>query len=81
MQIKEEGKRAVQGNCLRCHFQTVDHVSVANYGAGELEGELKSRYCWECHRLTPHGRTRSESATPYSSINLDYEKPYIKFEK
>lgn len=65
IQIKEEGIIAVQNNCLRCHIDQVHPVSLANvtgvnykYGEGKL--------CWDCHRHVPHGRVRSEAATPQS---------------
>jgi cytochrome c nitrite reductase small subunit len=26
------------------------------------------RYCWECHRETPHGRVNSLSSGPYARV-------------
>jgi cytochrome c nitrite reductase small subunit len=26
------------------------------------------KYCWECHRQTPHGRVNSLSSTPYARV-------------
>ena len=65
IQIKEAGKTVVQENCLRCHINHVNPVSIANvtgenykYGIGKL--------CWDCHRNVPHGRIHSRSATHFS---------------
>lgn len=67
IQIKEAGKAVVQENCLRCHIELVNPVSIANvtyknYKHGE--GKL----CWDCHRETPHGRTHSLASTPNAII-------------
>ena len=31
---------------------------------------VKERYCWECHRETPHGRVNSLSAVPNAQAPL-----------
>lgn len=65
--IKDAGKGVVQQNCIRCHSKTVDGVSpvyVTASNAKHGEGLL----CWQCHREVPHGRVRSESATPNAIV-------------
>ncbi len=67
IQMHEAGQTVVQENCLRCHSDVVEPVSCGEisfekYQAGE--GKL----CWECHREVPHGRTKSQSSTPYAII-------------
>ena len=67
IRIKEEGKDVVQENCLRCHYDQVHPVSVANVdGDNYKHGE--GMLCWGCHREVPHGRVHSQSSTPYSII-------------
>ena len=46
-------ERVVQQNCLRCHEQLHTLVTVD-----------ESRYCWDCHRETPHGGISSLSSAP-----------------
>jgi len=47
----------IEGNCRRCHEQTIQDVSLCCPKAGDHR-------CWDCHREVPHGRVRSLSATP-----------------
>ena len=72
--IKEEGKKAVQQNCERCHEFLVEEVEneechkypcIRDKGGAEDESE---RYCWECHRATPHGRVNSLSSVPNARV-------------
>lgn len=60
--IKEEGKHAVQENCIRCHWDLV-HNPRLGFGRG-----FEERWCWECHRGVPHGRTRSLSSVPNARV-------------
>ncbi|MFP4527487.1 MAG: cytochrome c nitrite reductase small subunit [Candidatus Kapaibacterium sp.] len=65
--LNEAAKTVVQNNCLRCHIQQMGPVSAANVsGKNYMTGQGK--LCWDCHRLTPHGRTLSETSTPNAII-------------
>ncbi len=64
MRIKDAGKNAVQENCIRCHENQIHPVSVRAISGKSIEKD--SRYCWDCHRETPHGRVNSLSSTPYA---------------
>ena len=56
IRISDKAVPVVQGNCRRCHEQTVEGVCQAT--------EPKDLRCWDCHRNVPHGSVRSLSATP-----------------
>jgi len=43
----EESREIVQANCMSCHAQVNSKVSNTHNVTG--------RYCFECHRDTPHG--------------------------
>lgn len=47
----------VEGNCRRCHEQTIEEVDVHEFDTDDIR-------CWNCHREVPHGRVRSLSSTP-----------------
>ncbi len=67
IRIKDPGQAVVQENCIRCHIDLVDMtklVTVTGHSARQGEG----KYCWECHRQTPHGKARSLSSSPYSLV-------------
>jgi cytochrome c nitrite reductase small subunit len=65
--IREEGKHVVQENCLRCHDRLLENwkksVNTPVYMAHKSD-----RYCWECHRETPHGRVNSLSSVENARI-------------
>ena len=65
--IRDEGKHVVQGNCLRCHDRLLENweksVNTPVYMAHKSD-----RYCWECHRETPHGRVNSLSSVENARI-------------
>jgi len=65
--IKEEGKRVVQENCIRCHSDLLTDEKVLNYTV-VYQHERTERPCWECHRETPHGRVNSLSSVPYARV-------------
>jgi cytochrome c nitrite reductase small subunit len=44
-----KGKRITEGNCLRCHFSTVENTAMAAGGQS----------CIKCHRGIVHGQNRS----------------------
>jgi cytochrome c nitrite reductase small subunit len=78
--IKEAGKKAVQENCIRCHFNQVQKMTIVK----ELNEQKQEIYCWNCHRETPHGRATSLSsaANAYTPIFIlptpDWIADYIK---
>lgn len=65
--IKEQGKRVVQDNCLRCHAKLLTDAKVSNYSS-EYQHVRSERPCWECHREVPHGRVNSLSSVPYARV-------------
>lgn len=56
IRAKEASKEVVQENCIRCHLETVESVSI-----GGMDAE---RNCFECHRSVAHGE-RGISLLPY----------------
>lgn len=67
IQIKDAGKRAVQDNCTRCHSNLIHPLALRPINNKNVEDQTE-RYCWECHRETPHGRVHSLSSTPYARV-------------
>jgi cytochrome c nitrite reductase small subunit len=65
--IKQEGKEAVQQNCIRCHEKLVaDNAGIARFDASRHF--RIDRSCVDCHRETPHGRVNSLASTPNARI-------------
>lgn len=67
IRIKNAGKKAVQQNCIRCHSNIIHPISLRAISAKSII-EKEERYCWDCHRETPHGRVNSLSSTPYARV-------------
>jgi len=67
IQIKEAGKNAVQENCIRCHTNLVHPIGLRAINNKSVQDQTE-KYCWDCHRETPHGRVHSLSSTPYASV-------------
>jgi len=67
IQIKEAGKKAVQQNCIRCHSNVIHPISLRSISSKKIIDE-GNKYCWDCHRETPHGRVNSLSSTPYARV-------------
>jgi cytochrome c nitrite reductase small subunit len=60
IRAKESSRAVIQGNCIRCHAE-----SVANMlDPGQSGGMDFDRYCFECHRSVAHGE-RGISILPY----------------
>ena len=74
IEIKEAGKFVVQGNCLRCHINQVNPVSVANVD-GDNYKEGAGMLCWGCHIEVPHGVVHSEASTTTPLVPPD--KPLL----
>ncbi len=67
IQIKNAGKKAVQQNCVRCHSNVIHPISLRAVSNQKIIDE-EERYCWDCHRETPHGRVNSLSSAPYARV-------------
>ncbi len=67
IQIKDAGKRAVQNNCIRCHTNQIHPISLRAINNKNVEDQTE-KFCWDCHRETPHGRVNSLSSTPYANV-------------
>jgi len=67
IQIKDAGKKAVQENCIRCHSNLIHPVALRSINNATVEDQTQ-KYCWDCHRQTPHGRVNSLSSTPYARV-------------
>ena len=65
--IKEEGKKVVQENCIRCHWDLLTDEKIMNRTTA-YQHQRSERPCWECHRETPHGRVNSLSSVPYARV-------------
>lgn len=72
IQIKDAGREAVQDNCIRCHADQIHPVSRRGQPGDPAMWE--SRYCWDCHRETPHGRVNSLASTPYARVPAPWPK-------
>ena len=68
--IKEEGEKAVQQNCIRCHEFLITDDLINSLG-NDNQHYRQARLCWECHRQTPHGRVNSLSSTPNARIPMN----------
>jgi cytochrome c nitrite reductase small subunit len=67
IQIKQAGKEAVQENCIRCHSNAIHPVALRAISNKNVADQTE-RYCWECHRDTPHGRVNSLSSAPFARV-------------
>ncbi len=67
IRIKEAGKKAVQENCIRCHSNLIHPVALRAIDNRNVQDQTE-RYCWDCHRETPHGRVHSLSSTPHAAV-------------
>ncbi|MFO7447338.1 MAG: cytochrome c nitrite reductase small subunit [Ignavibacteriaceae bacterium] len=68
IKIKEAGANVVQENCERCHGNQVHRTYLSRpINLNEREDGV-GKFCWDCHRETPHGRVKSLSAYPHARI-------------
>jgi cytochrome c nitrite reductase small subunit len=58
---RDESKKVIQANCIRCHTDQVHSATTL---------PKFSRSCVECHREVPHGRVDSLSSTPNAAVPL-----------
>ncbi len=69
IRIKEEGKKVVHENCLRCHSDLFDEKYLSNY-SNTIIAEHLNRDCMFCHRETPHSTITSLSSAPNARVPL-----------
>ena len=62
VRISDNASHRVQANCISCHRELVSNMMES--ASVNRKGPMDDRKCWECHRLTPHGSTRSLTSTP-----------------
>jgi cytochrome c nitrite reductase small subunit len=67
--IHEAGRNVVQNNCKRCHEKLIYDTRL-NTMMPTMAHNIDDRYCWECHRETPHGRVNSISSVPNARVPL-----------
>ncbi len=67
IQIKDAGKKVVQENCIRCHQNLIDQTELFKSSYTKFKHNTE-RFCWDCHRETPHGRVNSLASTPYAKV-------------
>lgn len=65
--ILEAGQEVVQNNCVRCHQDLLQDKKLYTYNEQHFQHRA-DRQCWECHRMTPHGRINSLSSTPNAQV-------------
>jgi len=70
--IRQAGKEAVQGNCLRCHEKVVGTEFMGSV-LPKYHNYLKERQCLDCHRETPHSRVNGLSSTPNALVKTKIE--------
>lgn len=68
IQIKEAGANVVQENCERCHSNQVHQTYLSRPINLTEREEGIGKFCWDCHRETPHGRINSLSAFPHARV-------------
>ncbi len=71
--IKEEGKKVVHQNCIRCHSDLVKDSKLATQTNFEAHNKT-DRECWDCHREVPHGRVNSLSSVPHARVPTESAK-------
>lgn len=69
IRMHEQGQRAVQQNCLRCHDYTNHQVKIADATVDKAKAG-ENRLCWDCHREVPHGAVTSPASVPYTNVPL-----------
>lgn len=67
IRIKDAGKKVVQENCIRCHYEYVNTASIVTV-TGNSAKHNGDRLCWDCHRETPHGTVNSLSSFPFARV-------------
>jgi cytochrome c nitrite reductase small subunit len=71
--IKEEGKRVVHQNCIRCHEKLLTDDKLLAMTNKKVHPKT-DRVCWDCHREVPHGRVNSLASTPNARTPVENRK-------
>ena len=65
IRITDDAARRIQNNCIACHKELVSQMVSRSKAFSENPGGSNiDRYCWDCHRITSHGATRSLITAP-----------------
>jgi cytochrome c nitrite reductase small subunit len=65
IRVSDNAAKRIQNNCISCHGELVSQMVESTKSYQKNSGEPQvDRNCWDCHRVTPHGSTRSLSTTP-----------------
>ncbi len=72
IRLSERSKPVVQANCRRCHQNLLEPLCLSYSETVCSERALRpaqkavheERFCWECHRRTPHEQVHSLSGAP-----------------
>ena len=67
--IKEDGKKVVHKNCIRCHKELLTDSKLLARNTVTHTYRME-RDCMDCHRETPHGRVNSLSSVPWARVPL-----------
>jgi len=67
IQIKNAGIDVVQENCIRCHRDLVEMISLIEV-TGENSRMGTGKKCWECHRDVPHGTVKGLASTSHPLV-------------
>jgi cytochrome c nitrite reductase small subunit len=70
--IREEGRAAVQRNCIRCHGRVVGMEQLGSV-LPAYRNHLQERQCLDCHRETPHSRVNGLASTPGALVKMKIE--------
>ncbi|HOJ36958.1 MAG TPA: cytochrome c nitrite reductase small subunit [Ignavibacteriales bacterium] len=63
IRIKEDGKKVVQENCIRCHENLIVDAKLTQYPSSQINHHRYDFNCNHCHRETPHGKIQSLANT------------------
>ena len=65
IRISDDASKRIQASCISCHQRNVSQMieNTKSYSKNG-KGSQVDRNCWDCHRMTPHGFTRSLTTTP-----------------
>jgi cytochrome c nitrite reductase small subunit len=69
IRIQPMGKNIVQENCIRCHSNYLHPISLQAINNQPIYEDM-DRYCWNCHRETPHGKVHSLSSAPFARVPI-----------
>lgn len=62
IRIKEAGKKVVFNNCIRCHGSLLEVPHLQAVAGSDYMTHRTDRFCWDCHKETPHSNVNSLSS-------------------